>query len=161
MNNSCLRVPNLSDFVRFYGKNQTDQETREGGLSADASTAFGFRRGRPAWALPQCQPVGCGEAHRLPREMSIEQPQMIDCPSCGGRGEWESECCNGSGGCSCHGQPVNMGVCHVCRGSGQVSENISHERKMANLRSIQGACFLGSGPSTGIWANNGTRLNIV
>lgn len=84
---------------------------------------------------------------------------LITCPSCHGSGQWETECCNGSGGCDCRGQVVPMGTCNVCGGDGSIPENTSHERRMANVRSIQGACFIGSGPTRGIWATAGKRLN--
>lgn len=80
------------------------------------------------------------------------------CPGCGGQGEWWAECCNGAGGCSCHGQPVYMGMCNVCNGKGEVSDNAD---TMSNVKIIEGACFIGSGPSIGYFANRGKRLNIV
>ena len=83
--------------------------------------------------------------------------QMINCPSCNGTGEWETECCNGSCGCSCRGQVVPMGQCNVCYGSGQVPEDISPEQLKANCKAIAGLCFIGSGPSRGFWAGQGER----
>lgn len=70
------------------------------------------------------------------------------CIYCDGTGKWETECCNGSGGCSCRGQRVPMGRCNVCGGSG-IKEAGQDER--ANVRSIEGYCFVGTGPSAG-WA---------
>lgn len=84
-------------------------------------------------------------------------PSEILCPACHGAGQWECECCNGSGGCSCGGQPVPMGQCHVCHGTGKVPENITPEQAQANCRAIAGMCFLGSGPSSGYWADKGKR----
>lgn len=52
-----------------------------------------------------------------------------------------------------------MGTCNVCGGDGTIAENATREQRMANVRSIQGACFIGRGPTTGLWANMGTRLN--
>lgn len=78
--------------------------------------------------------------------------QLIDCPACGGRGQWETECCNGSGGCDCRGQPVAMGACLVCQGSGQMPKDAPREQLQANLNSIRGRCFIGNGPTTGFWA---------
>lgn len=89
------------------------------------------------------------------------EPRMMVCPSCHGSGEWETECCNGSGGCSCRGQVVLMGRCNVCSGHGEVPESISEEQRMANCRAIEGLCFIGSGPSTGIWAGEGARGHFV
>ncbi len=81
----------------------------------------------------------------------------IECPSCCGSGEWKTECCNGSGGCSCHGRPVPMGRCNVCHGSGKVPEDITQEQRMANCRAIAGLHFIGSGPHGmySIWPNRG------
>lgn len=81
----------------------------------------------------------------------------IQCPSCYGTGEWETECCNGSGGCSCRGERVPMGTCNVCGGTGKVPANITQEQKMANCRAIQGLHFIGSGPSSmySLWPNRG------
>lgn len=84
---------------------------------------------------------------------------LISCPSCNGSGQWETECCSGAGGCSCRGGVVQMGICNVCLGAGEIPENASEEQRMANVHSIAGACFIGSGPSTGIWATMGKRLN--
>lgn len=70
---------------------------------------------------------------------------MQRCPNCRGTGQWESACCNGTG-CSCRGEIVPMGRCLACHGSGIVDEN--HDPR-ANIRSIQGFGFLGSGPSGG------------
>ena len=67
----------------------------------------------------------------------------LACRHCGGSGTWEAECCNGSGGCSCRGQAVPMGTCRVCRGSGLRDEG---QDERANLRAIEGFCFIGSGP---------------
>lgn len=82
------------------------------------------------------------------------------CPGCNGEGRWEAECCNGSGGCSCHGEPVDMGLCNVCGGSGEVPKGKPVNTK-ANLEAIQGFCFIGSGPSDGIWAGQGARMGRI
>ena len=82
---------------------------------------------------------------------------MKICPGCGGTGRWETECCNGAGGCSCKGLPVDMGTCNVCGGSGHVDPN--NYDSNANRRQIEGLCFIGSGPSTGLWAGMGRRGN--
>jgi len=82
------------------------------------------------------------------------------CPGCNGAGRWETECCNGSGGCTCQGEPVDMGPCNVCGGSGEVPKGKPINIK-ANLEAIRGFCFIGSGPSTGIWAGQGARMNRV
>lgn len=75
------------------------------------------------------------------------------CPSCYGDGYWEAECCNGRGGCSCMGLPVKMGTCRVCNGSGHVIEGQYNGRANSDFIMRSGACFLGSGPSTGYWAD--------
>ena len=72
--------------------------------------------------------------------------KTMTCPSCAGSGVWETECCDGSGGCTCRGQIVPMGTCNVCGGSGEVSEDISDEQRKANCRAIAGLHFIGSGP---------------
>lgn len=77
----------------------------------------------------------------------------IECPYCYGEGTWEAECCNGSGGCSCHGQPVFMGNCNVCKGSGKVTEGEFNESANSEFIMQSGVCFLGSGPSTGFWSD--------
>jgi hypothetical protein len=66
--------------------------------------------------------------------------ELIRCTSCE-NGQWESECCNGAGGCSCR----------VCKGSGWKRPDAD---AMANAKHIRamGQCFLGSGPSSGYWA---------
>lgn len=74
------------------------------------------------------------------------------CPSCYGEGRWETECCNGASGCSCRGGLVDMGPCNVCGGNGFVVEGEYNE--MANVDFIMnsGACFAGSGPTSGYWS---------
>ena len=75
-----------------------------------------------------------------------------ECPSCYGSGEWEAECCNGSGGCSCRGQAVNMGRCNVCNGTGRVTQGKYNARANSDFILRSGCCFLGTGPSTGYWS---------
>ncbi len=65
-------------------------------------------------------------------------------------GRFVVECCNGSGGCSCMGQPVDTGPCRVCHGTGLIDE-ASDLR--ANIRSIEGLHFIGTGPKNGRWQN--------
>jgi hypothetical protein len=65
------------------------------------------------------------------------------CGACCGAGSWETECCDGSRGCSCRGQVIPMGQCLACHGTGYVNED--HD-KGANIRSIAGLCYIGSGP---------------
>lgn len=76
----------------------------------------------------------------------------ITCPSCYGQGSWEAECCNGSGGCSCRGHAVNMGRCHTCHGRGILIKGEYNPHANSDFIMNSGACFLGSGPSTGYWA---------
>jgi hypothetical protein len=85
----------------------------------------------------------------------MSEHDLITCPGCGGRGHWETECCSGAGGCDCRGQVIDMGPCNVCGGSGYVA--IGHHDKNANRRAIEGLCFIGSGPSSGLWAGMGAR----
>jgi hypothetical protein len=80
------------------------------------------------------------------------QPKTIPCPSCYGEGTWETECCSGAGGCSCKGQPVDMGACNVCHGTGYVDENNHNARANSDYIMSRGACFAGSGPTSGFWA---------
>jgi hypothetical protein len=64
------------------------------------------------------------------------------CPNCHGSGELWVECCNGSN-CTCHGEPVMLGKCRVCNGSGVVGDN---PNTMANSQFIRkmGCGYLGS-----------------
>lgn len=84
-----------------------------------------------------------------------DENKNIMCPGCRGEGRWEAECCNGSGGCSCRGEPIDMGKCNVCGGSGYVAEG--EFDKNANVDTIRGLHFLGTGPnhSHGLWPNRG------
>ena len=79
------------------------------------------------------------------------------CPGCYGSGSWETECCNGSGGCSCRGRVVEMGRCNVCGGHGYVVEGDYDPR--ANLSTIRGLHFIGSGPNGmhNLWPKRGSR----
>lgn len=83
--------------------------------------------------------------------------ETIKCPNCYGSGRFETECCNGAGGCSCRGDVVDMGKCRVCDGSGRVIDGEYDSR--ANLRIIQGLHFIGSGPSGmyNLWSNRGNK----
>lgn len=75
-------------------------------------------------------------------EVAQQEPPHFRCEHCD-NGRWEAECCNGSSGCSCGGEPVDMGPCRVCNGTGWRTDDAD---RTANLRSIQGLCYLGSGP---------------
>lgn len=57
------------------------------------------------------------------------------------------ECCNGSSGCSCGGQPVDL-PCTYCGGTGSVSSQVDAERTgHAKFMQLHGnKCYLGSGP---------------
>jgi hypothetical protein len=79
---------------------------------------------------------------QMEAEYQEEMERMITCPACLGRGSWEAECCNGSSGCSCRGQVVQMGTCLTCGGEGRCSPNADTLR---NARSIT-TPYLGSGP---------------
>lgn len=78
---------------------------------------------------------------------------MEICNVCHGYGQMESECCNGAGGCSCHGDVVLL-PCTYCDGKGTVESNIeASENGLRKFRKFYGGrCFLGSGPSSGYWA---------
>jgi hypothetical protein len=89
-------------------------------------------------------PLAAGETF----EVTDREPERIPCEMCE-NGQWWTECCNGADGCDCHGQPVCMGTCHVCGGSGSRDLNANLR---ANLETIQGRCFIGSGPTRGYWA---------
>jgi len=78
------------------------------------------------------------------------------CPNCID-GRWETECCNGSGGCDCQGKPLDMGPCNVCGGTGKLPDDDSQVNYQANLEKIRGLCFIGSGPTRGMWAGQGER----
>lgn len=77
---------------------------------------------------------------------------MIPCPCCEG-GRWETECCSGAGGCSCRGQRVDMGMCNVCNGYGQIEADTPPEMLRGNINAIMGNHFIGSGPRDGSWAD--------
>ena len=81
---------------------------------------------------------------------------MEICRRCDGSGEMGTECCNGSGGCSCGGGLVYT-TCTYCGGSGQV-ENYTEAEKKGHaefMRRFGGQCFLGTGPKTGYWSKFG------
>jgi len=73
---------------------------------------------------------------------------LIKCRNCID-GRWETECCSGANGCDCRGQVIDMGICKVCGGAGYHDENADTK---ANIKTIQGRCFIGSGPTSGYWA---------
>lgn len=74
--------------------------------------------------------------------------EHVECRHCE-NGDWWTECCSGAGNCDCYGQPINMGRCNVCNGTGYHHKNADTQ---ANLRTIQGRCFIGNGPTSGYWA---------
>lgn len=71
--------------------------------------------------------------------------ELEQCDCCD-NGYWQAACCNGAGGCSCHGQLVDMGPCHVCQGTGWKRPDADTN---ANVNTIRGSIFLGSGPHGG------------
>jgi len=79
---------------------------------------------------------------KLPISTATAEPKLIPCGCCD-RGRWATACCNGSQGCSCGGQTIDMGACNVCYGTGYRAEDADTE---ANLRTIRGLCYIGSGP---------------
>lgn len=89
-----------------------------------------------------------------PEESLRDYPDMEPCRGCGGTGIFETECCNGSGGCSCRGEVVNMGSCRECGGQGEIEVGTY---RGANLDAIRGLHFIGTG-SAGterLWPNRG------
>lgn len=68
---------------------------------------------------------------------------LVPCEACNSTGRWETECCNGSGGCDCGGSVLDMGACNVCRGSGMRTPDAD---VMANVNAIRGLCYIGAGP---------------
>ena len=76
---------------------------------------------------------------------------MEQCNRCYGSGQMGTECCNGSGGCSCGGKEV-YARCTYCGGSGVVENQREAEIKghAEFMRLYGGRCYLGSGPKTGL-----------
>ena len=80
----------------------------------------------------------------LPGHVALSIEKVAEqCPACQGAGTWETECCDGSRGCSCRGQRVPMGECLACRGTGIVGPD---HQPGANIASIAGQSYVGSGP---------------
>lgn len=81
-------------------------------------------------------------------------PQMEPCRGCGGDGRLLTECCDGSGGCSCRGRVMDLGSCRECGGCGEIEEGTYSRR---NLDAIRGLHFIGTGPNAmhDIWPNRG------
>lgn len=93
---------------------------------------------------------GTLSAATIIKQMLETEPAMELCSSCHGAGHWECECCDGSRGCSCRGQVVEMGRCNVCHGSGYVRADGVGVNQMANCDEIRGLSYLGSGPIRGL-----------
>lgn len=72
---------------------------------------------------------------------------QVKCKNCI-NGRWETECCNGADGCDCRGEVIDMGTCNVCSGIGWHNPDADTR---ANVKAIQGRCFIGSGPTRGYW----------
>lgn len=87
-----------------------------------------------------------------------DECRCVPCRMCDGRGQWEAACCNGAGGCSCRGDFVPMGTCRVCHGYGQHAPDAD---TTANVKAIQGFCFIGTGGSDsyGLWPAH-TRMGL-
>lgn len=77
-----------------------------------------------------------------------EMSEQVRCRYCV-NGRWETECCSGADGCDCRGQVIDMGRCNVCGGTGWHSLDADTR---ANIRTIEGRCFIGRGPTRGYWA---------
>jgi len=75
---------------------------------------------------------------------------LVQCQYCIG-GRWETECCSGANGCDCRGQAVDMGRCNVCSGAGWHKPDADTR---ANIRTIEGRCFIGRGPTSGPWVGH-------
>lgn len=73
-------------------------------------------------------------------------PAPEQCQACGGRGSWETECCNGAHGCPCRGGRVDMGSCRACGGVGFVQPG--HQSPAANANYIMSnhISYPGGGP---------------
>jgi len=82
-------------------------------------------------------------------EASIPQ-RMEPCEMCLGSGQLWTECCNGSGGCDCHGQQVFMGPCLECGGRGEIPEGsavpYAQSATKAYMQSVCPTGYVGSGP---------------
>lgn len=76
--------------------------------------------------------------------------ELVKCEMCE-NGVWWSECCNGAEGCSCQGQPVNMGTCNVCGGKGFRKPNANKNANSDYIRRNR-MLFAGSGPVRGYWS---------
>ncbi len=89
-------------------------------------------------------------AHRSDQRcFSYATPASEPCRSCGGRGTWETECCNGFSGCPCRGGRVDMGSCHACGGTGEVPAG--QQSPAANVNHILNnhISYPGGGPRGG------------
>ena len=81
-------------------------------------------------------------ALKLQGAQMVEEPVTVRCGHCV-NGRFVAECCNGASGCSCEGREVDMGPCRVCHGTGWREQDAD---TTANIRAIEGRCYLGSGP---------------
>lgn len=114
----------LEQSIKFHQQNQNDPH----GISNAVIAALSEVKG--AIKSAQLEPV----------------IQFDSCPSCQGSGQWEAACCNGAFGCSCRGDVIPMGRCNVCNGTGSVRADGSGVDTMANVKTIEGLCYIGSGP---------------
>lgn len=73
---------------------------------------------------------------------------MESCSRCHGTGLMDVECCNGSSGCSCGGDPVMLS-CTYCGGRGEVENQEEAIRKGHGkfMMMYGGRAYLGSGPT--------------
>lgn len=76
---------------------------------------------------------------------AFQAPASLEpCKACNGAGTWQTECCSGANGCSCRGEVIDMGTCNGCGGKKMVEP--SKQDPTANIRSIAGRSYIGSGP---------------
>jgi len=84
----------------------------------------------------------------------MDESETERCRGCGGDGRFLTECCDGTGGCSCRGEIVDLGSCRECGGYGQI---VAGTYSGKNRDAIRGLHFIGSGPDSmhDIWPNRG------
>lgn len=79
-------------------------------------------------------------------ESKIKMKKQI-CERCNGTGQMDVDCCNGSCGCSCKGNPVLL-TCTYCSGRGYVQDqNEAKHNGHDKFMKLHGhKSYLGSGP---------------
>lgn len=97
-------------------------------LPSDSMIAQGARLG---FTEQQTCELYCEMLNAYAFENSGACKSTVACRSCT-NGRFIVECCSGANGCDCRGQPVDMGPCKVCRGTGF---HDSDADRRANIRS--------------------------